>query len=103
MPGAAWNRGLVTGPKRPIEYYLRKGVITSTSRLRNRILKAGLLKNICTKCGLGPEWCSKPLTLQLDHINGDRTDNRLKNLRIICPNCHTQTKTYARQKGNKLN
>ena len=46
-------------------------------------------------CQLGPHWEGKPLTLQLDHINGDPIDNRLENLRIVCPNCHAQTKTFT--------
>jgi hypothetical protein len=64
-------------------------------RLKARILAAGLLTNECAICGLGPEWQGKPLTLQLDHINGKNNDHRIENLRILCPNCHTQTDTYA--------
>lgn len=45
-------------------------------------------------CGLGETWEGKPLRLQLDHANGDNTDNREENLRLLCPNCHSQTETY---------
>lgn len=46
-------------------------------------------------CGLGPTWNDRPLALQLDHIDGDATHNGLENLRILCPNCHSQTRTFA--------
>lgn len=48
-------------------------------------------------CGIN-SWLGNPLTLELDHINGVRTDNRRENLRVLCPNCHSQTPTYRRKK-----
>ena len=56
------------------------------------------VQHICTMCGLGPEWNEKPLTLELDHIDGDRLNNELSNLRLLCPNCHAQTETSNRRK-----
>jgi HNH endonuclease. len=67
-------------------------------QLKNRLLKEGLLTNICYDCGIGPLWNNKPLSLQLDHINGIADDHRLNNLRILCPNCHSQTATFAGKK-----
>lgn len=67
----------------------------STSSLKQRLLRAGLLELKCYICHCSAEWRSKPLTLQLDHINGEATDNRIENLRILCPNCHSQTETFA--------
>lgn len=67
----------------------------STSNLKQKILKEGLLKNICAICGQKPIHNNLPLALQLDHINGIHSDHRLENLRILCPNCHTQTNTYS--------
>jgi Zn finger protein HypA/HybF involved in hydrogenase expression len=62
--------------------------------IKKRLYKMGV-KEECTGCGLGPEWRGLPLTLQLEHINGVHNDNRLENLAILCPNCHSQTSTFA--------
>lgn len=76
------------------------GPLIASSALRKRLLKAKLLQNHCSKCGLGPFWQGASLVLQLDHVNGNPSDNRLENLRILCPNCHTQTDTFGRKRKN---
>ncbi len=50
---------------------------------------------VCKLCGNPPEWCGRPLTLQIDHMNGDFLDNRRENLRFTCPNCHSQTDNWG--------
>jgi 5-methylcytosine-specific restriction endonuclease McrA len=72
------------------------GSIVSGAWLKKRLLRAGLLGAKCsiTECGLST-WLGRPIALHLDHINGDRRDNRVENLRLLCPNCHSQTDTYA--------
>ncbi len=49
----------------------------------------------CENCGVGDTWQNQPMTLQVDHVNGVRTENSLSNLRFLCPNCHSQTPTYG--------
>lgn len=66
----------------------------SRSTLKKRLLKENLKTNCCEICGQPNEWYGKPLTLILDHINGDPLDNRIENLRIICPNCDATLATY---------
>lgn len=80
----------------PVEHFLRKrkskGI--GSFRLKLRLFQEGLKQNKCEICGLD-EWLGKPLCCQLHHKSGDVFDNRLENLQILCPNCHTQTDTYA--------
>jgi len=56
----------------------------------------------CSECGQESTWNNKPLGLQLDHIDGNSDNNDLSNLRLLCPNCHTQTETFGNAgKGNR--
>ena len=66
-------------------------------------IKEGLKEDKCEICGCSNEWNGKPLILQLDHINGNHSDNRLENLRIVCPNCHSQTETFSNKRAKKHN
>lgn len=65
------------------------------SRLKERIVKEGILEYKCKICGNKGEWNGKPLVLQLDHIDGNHTNHSIDNLRFLCPNCHSQTDTYS--------
>jgi hypothetical protein len=74
-------------------------VFREHSRVRGTGLRTRALAMVqpltCAMCGNAGEWQGKPLTLQLDHVNGKYDDNRLENLRWLCPNCHSQTETFA--------
>jgi hypothetical protein len=71
------------------------------NHVKGRLLRAGILENRCEECGIS-EWRGKPLSIHIDHINGVRDDHRLENLRMLCPNCHSQTDTYgARNKRRR--
>ncbi len=72
------------------------------SQFKKRLIKEHYLENKCTECFLTETWNGKPIVLQIDHINGDHFDHRIENLRLLCPNCHSQTETFcSRNKGNK--
>lgn len=66
-----------------------------TSGLKKKLYKKGLKQPECEICGLGPIWNGKPITHHLDHIDGNARNHSLDNLQILCPNCHSQTDTYA--------
>ena len=64
-----------------------------TYKLKNRLLKEGLIQNKCSICGI-ESWNNKQIQLELDHIDGNRINHDFNNLRLLCPNCHSQTYTY---------
>lgn len=100
MTGSS-NKGGIWGGARPLQdIMVKNSTYTSAFHLKNRLLKAGVFENKCSECGQIPEWRDKPLIMILDHINGDRYDNRCNNLRLLCPNCNTQQHTFCRRKSS---
>lgn len=74
--------------------YLRRGSFISSHKLRIKLLADGLKQRVCEQCGQD-EWLGEPIPIELHHVNGDRFDNRLNNLQLLCPNCHALTENHA--------
>lgn len=72
-----------------------------TNNLKKRLIEENVLTELCSECGINT-WNNKRLVLQLDHINGHRNDNRIENLRLLCPNCHSQTETFSGRNKARL-
>lgn len=89
--------------KIPLHEILVENRPYNSSDLKKRLVKEGLKEDKCELCGCSNKWNGKPLILQLDHINGNHSDNRLENLRIVCPNCHSQTETFGNKRAKKHN
>jgi Zn finger protein HypA/HybF involved in hydrogenase expression len=69
--------------------------LTDRASVRNRVIRDNLIPYECEGCGNPGEWADQPLTLHLDHRDGENDNHKLENLRFLCPNCHSQTATYA--------
>jgi Zn finger protein HypA/HybF involved in hydrogenase expression len=85
-----------------LEDILSNKVKFSTQQLKKRLIDEGVLEYKCSKCFNDGFWLDEVLILELDHINGDNKDNKLENLRILCPNCHSQTPTFRGRDREKF-
>lgn len=88
----SWNKGKKSPSRKPSSDILvkrTKGGRTNSKLLVRALIEVGVAHK-CSKCGQLPTWFGKPLTLDVDHINEDWLDDRLENLRFLCPNCHSQ-------------
>ncbi len=93
MTGQLWSKGRIIGPKVPITEYLTNSKSINTHNLRLRLLHEKYFKPKCQNC-FNETWQGKPIPLELHHIDGNRLNNNLKNLNLLCPNCHSQTDNY---------
>lgn len=96
LKGKGWSKGLrgIGKPRIPLELILVKGSTYQSYKLKKRLFAAKLKKVECEKCGWSKCSIDGRIPLELDHINGDSKDNRLENLRILCPNCHSLQSTH---------
>ena len=81
--------------RKPLNDLLVENSSYNKTRLKERILKDNILENKCSVCGMEPEWNGGSLRMILDHINGVHNDDRLDNLRLVCPNCNSQLPTHC--------
>ena len=96
--GQRWNKGKGNTEETaiyPLNDILQKGIIYSSDSLRKRLIKSELKKNECELCHTSGE----KVPLELHHINGDHCDNRIENLQILCPNCHSKTPNFRNRNG----
>jgi hypothetical protein len=84
-----------------LDILVRDSTYSSTSGLKERLYKEGLKKKKCELCGQGEKWQGKKMSLILDHINGVNKDNRIENLRVVCPNCNATLSTHCGKLSNK--
>jgi len=97
--GQGWNKDLKIGPKIPLSEYLNNSKTILSHKLKLRLIREKYFPHKCQQCKRST-WNKKLIPLELDHINGNHVDNKITNLRLLCPNCHAQTSTYRGKNKN---
>jgi len=94
--GQGWRRDkkFLFTPKIPLEDILVKNSNYQSFKLKKRLFRGGIKKPACELCGWAEKSEDGRIPVELDHINGDHNDNRINNLRILCPNCHSLQPTH---------
>lgn len=98
------GKGKRFSPKYSLDRILiQNSTYSNTSSLKRKLIAENILSNECCICKQQPVWNGKKLTMVIDHINGVRSDNRIENLRLLCPNCNSQTDTFAGKNKKYVN
>jgi len=94
--GQGWNKGMrgIGKPRLSLKEILVKNSYFQSFKLKKRLFEAKLKTQYCEICGWAERSVDDRIPLELDHINGDSLDNRIENLRILCPNCHSMQPTH---------
>jgi len=101
LTGKGWKKDKTFGPKKPIEDYLSNKYQINSHKLRLRLLEEKIFPHQC-QCCLNTTWLNQPISLELEHKDGNHDNNNLKNLELLCPNCHSLTPTYRGKNVQKL-
>jgi hypothetical protein len=93
------NKSIASKRKKAKDSFLTKNSYNSNNAIKNILFKGLNWENKCSQCNI-TEWCEQKLNMQLDHIDGNNSNNQIENLRLLCPNCHSLTPTYC---GKSIN
>lgn len=102
--GKGWNTGWKFDPRRPrqtLEEILVENSNFQSHKLKNILFSKGIKEPLCELCGWAEKSNDGRIPVELDHINGVHSDNRLENLRILCPNCHSLQPTHRGRNKKK--
>jgi 5-methylcytosine-specific restriction endonuclease McrA len=103
--GQGWRIGKLSYNKYDVNGFIENVLVVdgpgwTSHNIKNKLFEFGLKEKQCENCPQGSIWNGGELRFHLDHINGNHSDNQLENLKILCPNCHSQTSTYSTKKSN---